>query len=352
VSPVAWGRVTRAIRIFTVLGLALSAVCFAVLWVASGATLKPRWYEHRIPEQGLAPRDGDPYYEEGWQGVYRDPRRDFGYAFEDVSFAAVDGSTLRGWLVPGRPGATAAVVTVHGAGADRRDFLRHLPLLHEAGYAVLQFDCREHGISDGAARGISLGAREHRDVSSAVDYLKRQRGFRRVAVLGTSQGGASVILAAAADPSIDVVIAENPFTRIVDLMRDSEEGRKAPVWLIDAVATLSIWRMGAFGVPAPIDVVGEISPRPLLLMHGTEDTAIPVEHSQRLRERAGQPVELWIVPGARHAALFNADAEAYRERVVGFLQQRLGPPSRGAGGAGALGSGPGGPGAVGSALRR
>lgn len=308
-------------------GIAVLALC-ATLWLASSAVQKPAWYRHRGPELGLRPVDGDAFIEAQWQGARHDPGRDFGYAFEEVSFAAVDGSTLRGWLVPGADGAQVAVATVHGAGADRRDFLRHLPLLHEAGYPVLLFDCREHGISDGAARGVSLGIREHRDVSSAVDYLKRGHGFPRVAVLGTSQGGASVILAAAADPSIDAVIAENPFTRISDLVRDSQQAAGAPRWLLDAVSSLAVWRMGGAGLPAPIDAVSRIAPRPLLLMHGTEDRVIPINHSRRLHERAGQPVELWVVPGASHARLVNLDADAWRERVVGFLARWLGPVGR------------------------
>lgn len=306
--------------------LLLALAYGAVVWLGSSAVLMPPWYAPSTPEKGLVSHEGNTFYEQGYQGVYRDPGRDFGYAFADVSFPAADGSMLRGWYVPGPGDSSVAVATVHGAGADRRDFLRHLPLLHEAGYPVLQFDCREHGISDGAARGVSLGAREHEDVSSAVAWLKQQRGFERVAVLGTSQGGASVILAAAADPSIDVVIAENPFTRIVDLVRDSQPARGVPLFVLDSIATLAVWRMGAFGLPAPIDVVAKIAPRPLLLMHGTEDRAIPFEHSQRLADRAGDPSELWILDGAKHAALVNADREGWRARVVGFLRRWLGRP--------------------------
>ena len=52
---------------------------------------------HRTPEQGLLPREGDPWGEEGWQGIYHDPGVHFGYAFEDVAFEAVAGSIVRGW---------------------------------------------------------------------------------------------------------------------------------------------------------------------------------------------------------------------------------------------------------------
>jgi fermentation-respiration switch protein FrsA (DUF1100 family) len=230
--------------------------------------------------------------------------------------------------VPGAEGATAGLVAVHGAGADRREFLRHVPLFHARGYPVLLFDCREHGASDGAGRGISLGVRESEDVVAAVAWAKQVRGLARVAVLGTSQGGASVILAAAADPDIDVVVAENPFTSIHDLFRDyrgMNGTEPIPAWISRIVLTATIWRIGGAGRPAPIDVVGSIAPRPLLLMHGTADSAILVSHSERLRDAAGQPVELWIVEGGHHAALYNDAPKEWKRRVVGFLERWLGP---------------------------
>jgi fermentation-respiration switch protein FrsA (DUF1100 family) len=326
-------RLRRAVTVASIASLGLAAAGVAgVGWLGSNQALRPPWYRHRTPEQGLVPMDpaADFFI---WQGGYRDPRTDLGLDFETVEIPARDGSTLRGWWVPGRPGATAGVVAVHGGGADRREFLRQTPLLHEAGYPVLLFDCREQGISDGAGRGISLGFRESEDVSSATAWAKRARGLHRVAALGTSQGAAAAILAAADDPAIDAVIAENPFASVRDLVRDLrglEDARPIPRWAADVVAATALWRMGGIGRPAPLDVVGAIAPRPLLLMHGTEDTAIPVTHSERLRDAAGEPVELWILEGAAHSALFNHAPAEWKERVLDFLARRLGP----AGGAG------------------
>jgi fermentation-respiration switch protein FrsA (DUF1100 family) len=80
---------------------------------------------------------------------------------------------------------------------------------------------------------------------------------------------------------------------------------------------------GALFRPSPLEVVDEIAPRPLLLMHGTADPVIPFEHSERLHAAAGEPSELWILEGARHAALFDHDPAAYREKVMGFLERHL-----------------------------
>jgi fermentation-respiration switch protein FrsA (DUF1100 family) len=308
----------------SVLAIALLA---AVAWLGSNQALWPPWYQHRTPEEGLLPMDPAAEFFV-WQGGYRDPQADLGLPFESVELAARDGSVLRGWYVPGEPGATAGVVAVHGAGADRREFLRQVPLFHAAGYPVVLFDCREHGISDGAGRGVSLGVRESEDVVAVVAWAKQVRGLERVAVIGTSQGAASAILAAAAEPSIDVVIAENPFTSIRDLVRDLEgleDVRPTPDWLAGLVAATAVWRMGGVGRPAPIEVVGAIAPRPLLLMHGTHDRAIPYAHSERLHAAAGEPVELWIAAGAEHAALFNHAPDEWKRRVLGFLARWLGP---------------------------
>ena len=314
-----WGvRIAGATAALGVLGL------MVIVWLGSSQAIYPPWYEHRTPEQGLIDHTGDEFAATVWQGAVRDPLADLDLAYQDVEFLAVDGSTLRGWLIPGPHRGRAAVVAVHGAGADRREFLRQAPLFYNAGYATLLFDCREQGVSDGAARGISLGFREHHDVSSAVAYV-HQQGFDRVAVIGTSQGGASVIMAAAADRTIDAVIAENPFTSVHDLVRDVRSvPERFPRALLSLVSGMAVLRMGGLGEPSPLDVVDRIAPRPLLLMHGTEDTAIPHSHSQALYERAADPKELWIVPDGRHAMLYNSHPDEWRQRVLGFLSRSIG----------------------------
>src|SRR5215471_19023372 len=102
--------------------------------------------------------------------IKSNPREAFGLAFDDVEFKAEDGATLRGWWIPGS--TEVGVVTVHGAGANRGEFLDEAKWLHDAGYAVLLFDCRAHGLSDEAGRGISMGVREHRDVESAAAFMR------------------------------------------------------------------------------------------------------------------------------------------------------------------------------------
>lgn len=328
----------RRLVAFGALGLLLLVVggLATVAWQGSSAALHPPWHAHRSPAEGLRPLDPDAEFFI-WEGGHRDPGRDLGLRFEEVEIPTREAAVLRGWWVPGSPDAEVGVVAVHGGGSDRRDFLRQVPIFHRLGLPVVLFDCREHGISDGSGRGISFGLRESEDVVSAVTWARRELGLERVVVIGTSQGGASVLLAAAADPGIDVVIAENPFTTPYELVRDARmpDGGSVPSWAAWLIAHTMLWRIegvAALRRPSPLEAVGRIAPRPLLLMHGTADAVIPLDHSQRLLAAAGGSSALWIVEGGEHAALFNRDPVGYETRIRDFLFRaipELAPPVEG-----------------------
>jgi fermentation-respiration switch protein FrsA (DUF1100 family) len=59
---------------------------------------------------------------------------------------------------------------------------------------------------------------------------------------------------------------------------------------------------------SPVGYVGEISPRPLLLVHGSHDETVPVESSQRLYEMAREPRELVIIEKGQHKLRLNHQA--------------------------------------------
>jgi fermentation-respiration switch protein FrsA (DUF1100 family) len=97
----------------------------------------------------------------------------------------------------------------------------------------------------------------------------------------------------------------------------------APMLLL--AEAMNRWRYGyTYGAVEPIEVVAAIAPRPLLLVHGAADSTIPVEHSQALFAAAGEPKELWIVPGIEHCGVYFAGRQTYVSRVAGFFEHALG----------------------------
>ena len=66
------------------------------------------------------------------------------------------------------------------------------------------------------------------------------------------------------------------------------------------------------------DVVGNIAPRPLLLIHSAKDLVTPTEQSIEMFKRAGQPTELHLFSGLDHF-LFSENSE----RVWGMMKPWL-----------------------------
>jgi fermentation-respiration switch protein FrsA (DUF1100 family) len=297
-----------------------ATVPFAVSFLIAGAARRsPMW---RVMYDPSAPHLIQPSGRraEMLKGVANDPKIDLGLDFEDVEFAAVDGKQLRGWFVPGQRTASIAVVLVHGADGDRRMCMRSLPIFHTMGYPALLFDCRNHGASGGDGQGITLGVNESRDVSSAVQFLRRTRGFAHVVVFGVSQGAASALLAAGHDEHIEGVIGDSPFSSFDDLIGVAARRYGLPTWLARGTVEMANWRLDVSSVGTPLQAVEHISPRPILLMHGTGDSLIPHSASQALFDHAGQPKHLWLAPDAGHGGISFKYPQEYRQRITEFLQ--------------------------------
>ena len=72
----------------------------------------------------------------------------------------------------------------------------------------------------------------------------------------------------------------------------------------------------------PVDEVGHIAPRPLLIIHGTADMLIPLIHAEQLKA-ADPAAELWEVPGAKHGGAYTTQPQQYLEKVTGFFETHL-----------------------------
>ena len=80
----------------------------------------------------------------------------------------------------------------------------------------------------------------------------------------------------------------------------------------------------------------------VVLIHGEDDATIPPSHSEALFEAARGPHGLWLVPGAKHAAIFNRYPDDYELRVDSFLARAFGS-AQGGPARGPLTAAPGGP---------
>ncbi len=105
-----------------------------------------------------------------------------------------------------------AVLVAHGLGEDKDDVEALARTLAGAGYVVRTWTARGGKGSDGRV-GIAAPEGEVADVSALIDDLATRDEVRRdgdgdprVAVIGTSHGGGTALMAAAADHRIDAVV--------------------------------------------------------------------------------------------------------------------------------------------------
>jgi dipeptidyl aminopeptidase/acylaminoacyl peptidase len=257
------------------------------------------------------------------QGAVVSPARSADFtALSDVAFTSPDGARLHGWLVPPRNGAL--VILLHGSQADRRQMLPQAALLSARGYGVLLFDWPGHGESSGS---VHWDSSEREALKAAVDFVGEQPFLHapRIGVLGFSMGGAIAAQVAGADDRLRAVVLEATFADALEQTR----------WLLGAragllkqwPARLACWweGMDLLGM-RPADAVRSISPRPVLVIGGSKDTAVPSWMVQELFDAAREPKELWVIPEAEHGGYDRAAPEEYPRRIGGFFDRTLRPP--------------------------
>ncbi len=249
---------------------------------------------------------------------------DLNLPYEEVQLETPDGITLTSWYIPSQNGA--AVILLHGYGANRTEMIWRAGMLATRGYGALLYDLRAHGTSGGELR--SWGWLNSADLPAAVAWLQARPEVdpERIGVLGFSVGGQIAIRAAAELPAIKAVVADGTGTAT---SRDypppitpSERWLIFPSGrLLDAGLAL---RLGT-PIPDPVaTAIGQIAPRPLLLIAATGD-----EEEARLSRNyfalAAEPKELWEIPEAGHGGGPQARPDEYQQRIIAFFDQALNP---------------------------
>ncbi len=258
------------------------------------------------------------------------------------------------WVPPGE--ARAHVVFVHGLGEHRRarPYVPFFGKLAANGYAVLAFDLRGHGASEGPRLYARDFAILEQDVVRAVDVAADEAQGRPVFVVGGSLGGLLAIASAltpheslagvvAAAPALDATGASPLMKRLLPLL-----ALVAPRVRFDpGLDVLGIARdaeaLSAY-LADPLMQIGRITPAlaaatlagiervmhhaddvtlPLLLLHGVADRVVPADGTIALHALAGsRDKTLKTYPGAYHHLLLDDVREEATRDILAWLAAR------------------------------
>jgi fermentation-respiration switch protein FrsA (DUF1100 family) len=250
---------------------------------------------------------------------------DYGLPFEDIVFPSRDGMRLSGWFVP-FPGARAGVILCHGFPSNREEMLFWARMLYPEGFHLLLFDFRALGESEGDL--CSIGYHEVNDLLGAVDYLTARPEMQGlpVGVFGLSMGGAVSLMTAAQDERIAAVATHGAYASLARAIAQHCRVYVGPLGpLLDRQA--SWWGRRWFPLEprcvSPVDVVGRIAPRPVLLFHGGRDFIVRPDDAHALYRAAGEPKQLHLLPRSWHVRIDAEEQPAYEKTVMEFFRKYL-----------------------------
>jgi pimeloyl-ACP methyl ester carboxylesterase len=260
-----------------------------------------------------------------------DPEHDpsvYDMDYEETTFQSRDSEAeIAAWFIPNQD-SQQVVIMVHGNNASRtREFDDQFPsmaaALHDAGLNVLMIDLRGHGGS--SAGRVTFGTRERQDVFGAVDWLQ-SRGFQpgSIGVLGVSLGSAASIGATDEEPAIGALVVDSAFAEIYPVIQEQWQGASGLPNLFLTPTRLMIRLLYGYDLAGskPVEEIGGIAPRPMMIIHCKTDAYIPVEHAQRLSE-AAPGAEVWLLEVCDHARTYNTEKEAYESKVSRFFSENL-----------------------------
>jgi dipeptidyl aminopeptidase/acylaminoacyl peptidase len=250
------------------------------------------------------------------------------------------------------------VLILHGFGSrkDAGNVIGPTNMFMNWGYVVLRFDMRGCGESDGMF-GHLLCLDQVEDTRAAVTFMQSRPEVDsdRIAVVGSSFGAAVAVYTAGVDDRVAAVISsggwgngerkfrgQHPtpeaWAAFMKVLEDGKEHREEtgeplmvdrydivpiPEQLRKNMPSGSVQQFtadtaqGMFDFTAE-DVIGNIAPRPVLLLHSSVDSVTPTEQSVEMFKRAGQPTDLHLTADTDHFMMAESNT-----RVISIIRDWL-----------------------------
>ncbi|HRK06118.1 MAG TPA: alpha/beta fold hydrolase [Chlorobiota bacterium] len=223
------------------------------------------------------------------------------------------------------PNPRGLVVIVHGISSCKEVGLFAAARLLEKQYEVVVYDQRGHGESSGTT--CTYGYRESQDLVLILQNVVQRRSLP-IVLWGNSMGAATVILAAERLQRVGIppscVIAESGYSDFTSLVADFTEqrmGYRLPG--IGSILADTVGRLLNFSPDSirPVESLARIQ-CPVILLHGTADTRVPIDHGRRLAEALhGKHTKSSYIEfvGAGHTDLASVNPRLYADAIsAGF----------------------------------
>jgi fermentation-respiration switch protein FrsA (DUF1100 family) len=223
----------------------------------------------------------------------------------DINFPSEDGTNLHAWQFHAVKGESSKCVILdfHGNGQNLSTHFFSLYWVLEHGLDYMIFDYHGYGSSEGKPSPKATVEDGH----AALRKIHQLYPDKKIVVLAQSLGGAvgvrSVVDIKNEVPVI-LVFADSTF----DSYRTAARTVLSHHWLTWLFQPIG-WLVMS-DTYAPGNDVAKLSPIPLVVIHGDQDTEVDISNGHDLFDRAASPKEFWEVPGGHHIdALYRPEIQ-------------------------------------------
>ena len=313
------------------------------LWCEGGAwvALTPE-VEHRgavliartatCTQLDALPRTGE---RASWSGIYYSTPTDAGLDPENIVIDTPPGAAPA-WLFRGDRATWA--IHIHGLGSSRAGTLRGVVTTSRLGYTSLSVTFRNgrEGPPTGNRRS-TLGVTEVNDVEEAIGYAVRH-GAQRLILFGWSMGGAIALQLADRSPHRHLIaglVLDSPVLDWVEVIKANCSRSNVPSLLGGcAIPWLTIRPLARIiGLPTTVPLrsfdwierANDLAV-PVLILHGTGDSFVPLRLSQELEARRSSLVEV-VSFEAGHTLAWNSDPSRWHRVVADWLTRQIAQPN-------------------------
>lgn len=214
---------------------------------------------------------------------------------------------------------TKGVILSHGFASKKESMSEFSNFFRGNGYTTLAFDYSGHGESEGKLEETTI-TRWSDDLNSAVDFLSKD--CREIALFGFSLGGMSSLVCSGRSTATIAIAPPTNFKKLAVHFVNTGLIKK-----LDKFIDFGGLKVGQEFITESAkydmkDVMREIR-CPILIIHGSDDDVIPLEHSQEAMAYINEPKKLVLIEGFGHGSANKDQMRIIYSEIAEWLKKYM-----------------------------